>query len=171
MDEMTRHARKSNNPLTERQKTVVEAVKRGLSWTAAAREAGYSDPSGEVDRLKATTAIIDAVVGPLQEKAANWERLGGLAMKVLERHMRDTHEPWCKSHQPPDPEHGWPPCNCPFSKIRPQDANTAAKITTDVLGRTDPDTLAQRARKEDAAMSDEEAARQYLEDIVVAQPN
>lgn len=160
---MSRHANiGSTAGLTEMQRIVVEELRRGKSWVGAAKAAGYVDPSGEVDRLKAVPGLMDAVIGTLQEKAASWELLGDQARRVLSRHMRDDHDEWCRSLQPPDPEHGWPPCNCWFGKVRAADANTAARITTDVLGRHDSETLAGRARKEDEAISDEEAARRYL---------
>jgi len=148
--------------LTEMQQIVVRELRRGLSWTAAARAAGYADPSGEVNRLKANVGIIDAVIGPLQASAASWSMLGEKARQVLDRNMDEGHSDWCRSLQPPDPEHGYADCNCWFAKIRAADANAAARIVTDVLGRSDPKTLAAKASDEDKGISDEEAARAYL---------
>jgi hypothetical protein len=157
-----RHARQSNAELTPMQQVVVDEVRRGRSWTAAAREAGYADPSGEVDRLKANPAILDAIIGPLQEKAASWELLSEKVRRVLDRNMDDCHRDWCRSLKPADEVHGFAPCNCPFAKLKPADANAAAKIASDILSRTDPDTLAKRARHEDAAISDTDAAKLFL---------
>lgn len=148
--------------LTPMQEIVRDELLRGTSWTEAARIAGYADPSGEVDRLKSNPMLIDAVMKPLQRKAASWEQLGEQGREVLQRNMQNEHNDWCRSLSPPDPEHGWAPCNCWFDKLKPSDGNAAVKVVADVLGRTDPETLADRARKEDAAITDAEAARQFL---------
>jgi hypothetical protein len=158
-----RHANVSDlDDLTPMQQIVVQELRRGKSWVSAARAAGYSDPDGEVDRLKANRRITDAVLGTLQEKAASWELLVDLARRTLERNQQEKHNDWCRSLQPPDPEHGYADCNCWFGKLKPADANTAARITLDTVGRSDKEALATRARKEDIAITDDAAAAQFL---------
>jgi phage terminase small subunit len=157
-----RHVRVSNlDSLTDMQRIVVEELRRGRSWTAAARAAGYADPSGEVDRLRANATIIDAVIGSLQEKAAAWELLGEDARRVLKRNMGERHDDWCRSLKDADVEHGYADCNCWFAKVRASDANTAARITLEKGGA---EAVKPKEEKQVREMSDEEAARLYLGD-------
>jgi len=155
-----RHVRVANlDSLTDMQRVVVEELRRGRSWSAAARAAGYADPSGEVDRLRANPVIIDAVIGSLQEKAAAWEMLGEKARKVLDRNMGDGHDDWCRSLKDADEQHGYADCNCWFAKVRASDANTAARITLDKGGS---EAVKPKAEHKARVMSDEEAAALYL---------
>lgn len=65
-------------------------VATGLSPTAAAAEAGYSDPSGEVDRLLSRRRVLDAVLDKARPVLVRWRTLSEAAKRTLHDAMETS---------------------------------------------------------------------------------
>lgn len=139
--------------LNERQAKAATLVAEGMSFAAAAREAGYPDPAEAAKRLRASQAFLDAVLPIVLKKAASWSRLTAMAQRRLELNLREKHDSTCEVHDDTLAINERV-CDCGFASLRPTDGNQAARIVLDVVSRTDPGTLTDKARKEDEAQSE-----------------
>lgn len=70
--------------LTEKQESFAKGFGKDLlTMSAAAKQAGYSDPHGEIDRLFKNRALVAKVVEYLRAQAVKWQVLVAKAKTVL----------------------------------------------------------------------------------------
>jgi len=82
--------------LTEKQDAFATGFgKNLLTLTEAARQAGYSDPNGEIDRLFKNPALVSKVIEYLRAQAVKWQVLVAKAkvvlMKAMDAEVTDKH--------------------------------------------------------------------------------
>jgi len=70
--------------LTPKAEAFAEGFGKHLhTMTEAARQAGYADPNGEVDRLMANPVVVRKVIEHLRSQAVKWQALVAKAKRVL----------------------------------------------------------------------------------------
>lgn len=124
--------------LTDKQAAFVKNYAIKLrSFTAAAREAGYADPSGEIDRLKSNPDVMTAIAQLQRAELCTWR--GGVlkARKVLDEAM----DPVVVAID----EHG----KTHFLAATTKDRIAAASKMLDCAGKFDAQSLLEKAQKED----------------------
>jgi len=133
---------KRTGELTELERNFVKEAAKGRSFTSAARAAGYSDPSGEVDRLMNRPLVRDRLFMELQKTAISWMHLVEKAKRVLYANLNVG--------QGTD------------SRLKPSDRNMAARIVLETVRRSGASPIVERAEFEDKAASKKELVRTIL---------
>jgi len=146
---MSRHREPFKKPWTPKQKAVVELAGQGVSITAAAREAGYSDPKGEKDRILSNPAIRDEILDRLAKKAISWRTMVAKAKKAVNE--------FCMTLADNDERD-----RNGRLVITVAERVSAAKVIMEQVRKADPDSLIEGARKEDEAESKAEAVDRIL---------
>ena len=148
---------------TKREDVFIEAMVQGRKPVEAARIAQYSDPNGEPDRLLARARVRDRLIDLLQRKAVSYELLRVKMLKRLDMMLDNEHQEGCSIEEEP-PEGSQRICSCGLSKIKPSDVMSAIKAVIELLGKSDPKLLKDRAQQADKAETFDEAASRIVGD-------
>lgn len=125
--------------LTKRREAFVKAAASGKPLSEAAREAGYSDSNGEVDRLVADPRVQAKLLRKIWPMIVTWKGLKEQAMAALRSNLDLTNL---------DPS--------------PADRNSAARIVVEALAKIGAGSLADAAQKEDIAANRDEMVQEVL---------
>jgi len=130
---------KKPSSLTDKQMAFVRAyVGKMKSFTASAREAGYADPGGEVDRLKSNPEVMTAIAEFQRAEMVSWTGSVLKARKVLDEAMEPLHVAFDERKQ-----------TYVFLDAKMSDRIAAASKLLDVAAKFDEESLQAKARKED----------------------
>lgn len=127
-------------PLTEKQRMFAEiAATNRYTLHEAARLAGYTDPSNEIDRLIRDPEVCAHIVQHLQPRVIKFERMLQRAWEALDFNL--------------DPRN-WEPVahtdfGMPIFQVTSRDRTASADVVFKVLARIDPELLTMRARRAD----------------------
>ena len=157
--------------LTQREEKFVERIVAGDDLEAAATKAGFDEPTKAVVALLKRPAIAAVLVHSLQDRLASWEVIAGTSRRWLSVILKETHDDDCPALAPSalcsECLSAAPLCGCGYDRVSMSDRLKAIAEVNKVLSRSDPETLAGRAEREDKVESREAVARRLLGGVAV----
>ena len=146
------------NPSEKQLAFIEHMAKDVITPTEGARRAGYSDPA-MADELMAIPGIAAAILKAKNKELVSWHELSQDARRVLNAKMQDTRRITIVSECKVCGEETKHTSEVP---IKDMVQLSAARIVYQTLSKASPDTIADKASKEDVAETLGEVAKRVL---------